>query len=116
MNNIQNMINQCNNIIEKAIDLPDSTIFATAVLLKVALVEMKDNERKEKKMITIEHTYCTHVEIDYRSNDDYMGEAMCADMDTIAEHVCEMLVAHNFTTADVCDANTGEVLMIITRS
>jgi hypothetical protein len=37
-------------------------------------------------------------------------------MDDIAEQVCEVLVKHNFAYADVCSAETGEVLMVIERT
>jgi len=69
-------------------------------------------------MIKIEHVYTTHVYINYYHNDEpwRLDERMVDTMDAIAEHVCEMLVKHDFTSADVCDAQTGEVLMMITRS
>jgi hypothetical protein len=37
-------------------------------------------------------------------------------MDEIAEHACEVLVNHNFTSADVIDATTGELLLIVERT
>jgi hypothetical protein len=37
-------------------------------------------------------------------------------MDDIAEQVCEILIKHNFAYADVCSAETGEVLMVIERT
>lgn len=68
-------------------------------------------------MITIQHIYCTHVEIIYTTNDGAgLHENTVGNMDEIAEHVCEVLVKHNFTCADVCSAETGEVLMIVERS
>lgn len=69
--------------------------------------------------ITIEHTYCTYVEIIFYPNGDSgcgLHENTCGNMDEIAEHCCEILVKHNFTGADVCSAETGEVLMTITRT
>ena len=67
--------------------------------------------------INIRRTYCTHVEIHYYTDDGYTLRCRdCGDMDSIAERVCEVLVKHNFSYADVCSAETGEVLMIIERT
>lgn len=71
-------------------------------------------------MITIEHRYCAPVEILYRPNaaDGGYGlyENTIGNMDEIAEHICEVLVKHNFSAADVCSEETGEILMVIKRS
>jgi hypothetical protein len=37
-------------------------------------------------------------------------------MDDIAEEVTEIVVRHNFEYADVCSAETGEVLMVVERT
>ena len=67
--------------------------------------------------INIQHTYCTHVEIMYTATHGaYLREATVGSMDEIQEHVCEVLIKHNFTHADVCSAETGEVLMIVDRT
>lgn len=69
--------------------------------------------------INIEHTYCTHVEIIFYPHGDSgcgLHKSTCGSMDDIAVHCCEILVKHNFAGADVCSAETGEVLMIITRT
>ena len=69
--------------------------------------------------ITIEHTYCTYVEIIFYPNGDSgcgLHESTCGNMDEIAEHCCEILVKHDFTSADVIDASTGELLLIVERS
>ena len=67
--------------------------------------------------INIRHTYCTHVEIIYSTCDGaHLHETTCGNMNDIAEHVGEVLVKHNFPNADVCSAETGEVLMIIERT
>ena len=67
--------------------------------------------------INIQHTYTTRVDIHYYDKDGYtLCEHSCNDMDSIAERVCNVLVKHNFFYADVCSAETGEVLMIIERS
>jgi len=69
--------------------------------------------------INIHHTYSAHVEIIYYPNsDDACGlhETTVGEMDDIQEHVCEILVKHNFAGADVCSAETGEVLMIVERT
>ena len=67
--------------------------------------------------INIHHTYSTHVDIIfYADNGVRMRTYDCGMMDDIAEQVCEVLVKHNFTHADICSAETGEVLMIIERT
>ncbi len=67
--------------------------------------------------INIRHTYSTHVEICYYTEGGYTLHCrICGQMDDIAEQVCEVLVKHNFAYADVCSAETGEVLMIIERT
>ena len=67
--------------------------------------------------INIRHTYNTHVEITVYSEDGIT--LRCRDsgqMDDVAERVCEILVKHNFSYADVCSDETGEVLMEIERT
>ncbi|MBQ2176439.1 MAG: hypothetical protein II453_15720 [Alphaproteobacteria bacterium] len=73
--------------------------------------------------INIYHTYTTDVEILYYVSDEnedkmpyHLDERMVGTMDDIAEHVCVNLVQHKFVSADVCSAETGEVLMIIERT
>lgn len=69
-------------------------------------------------MINIQHVYTAFVEVIYLDKVTNCGlhESTCGTMDDIAEHVCDVLVKHNFTSADICDANTGELLMVIERS
>ena len=69
-------------------------------------------------MITIKHVYCTPTQIEYTDNtkEVRMIEYYTESMDNIAEHVCDMLVKHNFYSADVLDRNTGEMLIIIDRT
>ena len=65
----------------------------------------------------IQHTYCTHVEIIYTANDGAgLYETTVGNMDELMEHVYAVLVHHGFAHADVCDAETGEVLMIVDRT
>ena len=67
--------------------------------------------------INIHHTYNTDVNITfYADNGVRMHTNDCGMMDDIAVQVCEVLVKHNFTHADICSAETGEVLMIIERT
>lgn len=67
--------------------------------------------------INVQHTYSTHVNIAFYSDESITLRANdCGTMDDIAEQVCEVLVKHNFSYADVCSAETGEVLMIIERT
>ena len=69
-------------------------------------------------MITIHHVYTDTVMILYY---DHAGKYTLkkgyhGTMDDIAEHVCEDLIKHNFTGADVCNVKTGEILMVIERT
>ena len=68
--------------------------------------------------INIQHTYSAHVEISFldRAHNYALKEQTCGSMDEIAEHVCEVLVKHDFTSADVVDSTTGELLLIVERS
>lgn len=67
--------------------------------------------------INIKHTYSTHVEIIFYSNEGLTLRCRdCGTMDDIAEQICEILVKHNFVSADICSAETGEILMIIERT
>lgn len=63
--------------------------------------------------INIRHTYCTHVEVIL---DGVFRYGATGNLDEIAESVCEYLIKHNFTIADVCSDETGEVLMVIKRT
>ena len=63
--------------------------------------------------ITINHTYCTAVEITF---DDDFNTELKGTMDFITECVLDAMVSHNFTTADVTSATTGELLMQIERT
>lgn len=69
-------------------------------------------------MITVTHCYCTTTEILYHHRDDkyYLTENKTDTMDNIAGHVCEVMVKHNFSRADVCSSETGELLLVIERS
>lgn len=64
-------------------------------------------------MIIIQHTYTVHTEVTF---DQDFRMPLVGTMDDIAECVCNEMVKHKFHHADVCDAGTGEVLMIIDRS
>lgn len=67
--------------------------------------------------INIRHTYSTNVEVQYYTDGGYT--LRCRDygqMDDIAEQVCEVLIKHNFTHADICSTETGELLMVIERT
>ena len=67
--------------------------------------------------INIRNTYNTHVEIIYYSDTGYTLHCRdCGRMDDIAEQVTEIVVRHNFMYADVCSAETGEVLMVVERT
>lgn len=63
--------------------------------------------------INIRHTYATQVEVVL---DGIFHYDATGDLDEIAESACEHLIKHNFTVADVCSVETGEVLMIIERT
>lgn len=66
--------------------------------------------------INIHHTYTAHVDVYYDYTTVNLHEQLCDNMDDIAEHVCEVLIRHSFTTADVCDSETGEVIMTVERT
>lgn len=63
--------------------------------------------------INIQHTYTTQVEVILDGAFRYNA---IGNLDEIAEGVCTHLVKHNFITADVISAETGEVLMVIKRT
>jgi len=68
--------------------------------------------------INIQHTHTCGVEITYRtaeSNSEFR-RCSCGTMDEIAKKVTNDLISHSFDSADVCDIETGEILMIITRT
>lgn len=64
--------------------------------------------------INIHHTYTTPVEVTYNSVMSQHIDDL--DLDEIAEVVTAHMIAHCFDWADVCAANTGEVLMTIERT
>lgn len=67
--------------------------------------------------INIQHTYSTRVDIYYYSEDGHaLHGCDCDSMDNIAERVCEVLIKHNFSYAEVHSAETGDDLMTIKRS
>ena len=67
--------------------------------------------------INIQHTYTTEVEIYYYGEDGFTCNGRdTGSMDTISERVCEVLIKHNFSRAEVCSAHTLDALMIIERS
>ena len=63
-------------------------------------------------MITIQHVYTTNTTILF---DHDFCVSLCDTMDDVSEFACDKMVEHNFHHADVIDAETGEVLMIIER-
>ena len=68
-------------------------------------------------MFTVQHLYNESVTVIFYSEE---GLELRYDdtgvMDDIAEQACNVLVKHNFVSADVCNAKTGELLMLIERS
>lgn len=68
--------------------------------------------------INIRHTYTAHVTVVFYDDDMRISLRYddCGSMDDITEQICEVLVKHNFAYADVCSAETGEVLMVIERT
>ena len=63
------------------------------------------------------YVYTTHVTCRFFTDE---GEILrcddCGSMDDIHQRVCEILVKHNFNSADVYSQETGEVLMVIERN
>ena len=68
--------------------------------------------------INIHYVYSTNVEISFldRAHNYALKEQTCGSMDEITEHICEVLVKHDFTYADVIDATSGELLLVIERT
>lgn len=67
--------------------------------------------------INIRHTYSTNVEITFYGEDGIILRCRdCGKMDDIAEQVCEVIIKHNFSYADICSANTGELMMVVERT
>lgn len=64
-------------------------------------------------MINIKYTYSTNTCVLF-DNDFRMP--LSGTMDDIAVCVMTEMCKHNFTHADVCSEETGEVLMVIERS
>lgn len=68
--------------------------------------------------ITVEYVYTMNVRIYYTS--DYSGEPLietrCGSLADIQERCTDILVKHNFTCADVANAETGECVMTVTRT
>lgn len=67
--------------------------------------------------ISVQHLYNESVTVIFYSEE---GLELRYDdtgvMDDIAEQACNVLVKHNFVSADVCNAKTGELLMLIERT
>lgn len=68
-------------------------------------------------MMTIKYCYSTKVTIYYFSEDvkHCFTEKSSGKLEEIAEHCCDVLVAHNFNSAIVTDEKTGEILIEIQR-
>ena len=66
--------------------------------------------------INIRHTHTAHVTVVFYDDDTSLRYDDCGSMDDIAERICDVLIKHNFSYADVCSDETGEVLMIIERT
>jgi len=62
------------------------------------------------------HIYTAHVTCRFSANGITLYCNDYGTLDDIHERVCEILVKHNFTDADVCSDETGEVLMVVTRT
>lgn len=68
--------------------------------------------------INVQHIHTCGVEITYRTTKSHseFRRCSCGTMDEITERVAKDLINHSFDSADVCDIETGEVLMIIERT
>ena len=63
------------------------------------------------------YVYTTRVSCRFFTGDDEILHCEdCGTLDKIHDRVCEILIKHNFTDADVCSTETGEVLMVIKRT
>ena len=67
--------------------------------------------------INIERIYSTTVEITFTANDNReFKEIISGSIDDIAEYCGEVLVKREFTHAEACSVETGEIIMILTRT
>lgn len=68
--------------------------------------------------INIYHSHSDVAEITYYGVMKGSGlvETLSGTMDELAEHMCDVMVKHNFVLADACSVDTGEILLIVTRS
>lgn len=63
------------------------------------------------------YVYSTHVVCQFYTHDGSILRCNdCGTMDSIHERMCEIIIKHNFESADACSAETGEVLMVIERT
>lgn len=68
-------------------------------------------------MIKINYCYSTDTIIHYWAPtlDRELTETYSGKLEEIAEHCCDVVVAHNFTNATVISNDTGEILIQIER-
>ena len=66
--------------------------------------------------INIRHIYSAHVDIYYDRKETDISEYMVGNMDELVEHACEVLIKHNFSVAEICSYETGEILAIVERT
>ena len=61
----------------------------------------------------ISYTYSAHVTVLFYSEKEGLTLRCndCGTLDDVRERTQEIMLNHFFNAADVCDANTGEVLM-----
>ena len=63
------------------------------------------------------YVYNAHVVCQFYTADGQILRCNdCGIMDDIHQRMCEIIVKHNFTGADACSTETGEVLMVIERT
>lgn len=68
--------------------------------------------------LEISHVYADVAKITYYGAMKCNGlvETLSGTMDELAEHMCDIMVKHNFVLADACSVDTGEILLIVKRS
>lgn len=67
--------------------------------------------------INVRRTLNLNTEIYFYGEEGYILRCMDnGEMDDIAERVCEILVKHHFSYAEVFSATSGELIMEIERS
>lgn len=68
--------------------------------------------------LEISHVYADAAKITYYGTTNCNGlvESFSGTMDEIAEHICDVMVKHNFERAEACSFYNDEMLLTVKRS